>query len=56
MKAYLKNGQTIRISQKIANTIAEEKKAGGYHFITETYKIGKNVKLFIDIREIIAIK
>ena len=56
MKAYLKSGQTIRVSQKIANAIVDAKKSGDGEFLTEHFKVGKNVKTFIDVREVIAIR
>lgn len=60
MKAYLKNGRTIKISQKAANEIAsmkiKETNPEGNVILTSKNKISKNLNFLIDIEEVIAIR
>ena len=60
MKAYLKNGKTIRISQKAANEIAEMKKKesnpDGEQILTGKNKFSGNLFFLIDVEEVIAIR
>ena len=60
MKAYLKNGKTIRISQEAANKIAEmkvkETNPEGNQILTAKKAFNKNLMFLIDVEEVIAIR
>lgn len=60
MKAYLKNGKTIRISKTAANQIAEmkvkETNPDGNQILTAKKGIKKNIIFLIDVEEVIAIR
>lgn len=60
MKAYLKNGKIIRISQDIANKITEMKKSdtnpNGEQILTRKLTKNNNITFLIDVEEVIAIK
>jgi len=56
MKVYLKNGQTVKINQKIANEIVEMKIKGDSNTIVTRNIISNNVFAYLDVDEIIAIR
>lgn len=62
MKAYLKNGNTVRITQQMANDIAEMKiqqskdPKNATNFLVSRNIISKNVFAFIDIDEVVAVR
>ena len=59
MKAYLKNGRTVKITQKMANEIVEMKIAQstkGDNTIVTRSVYSNNVFAYLDIDEIIAIR
>ena len=56
MKAYLKNGQTVKINQKIANEIVDMKIKGNSNTIVTRNVFSDNVFAYLDVDEIIAIR
>ena len=57
MKAYFKNGKTIRISQKLANEIVDMITSNdGKNVLISKHFISENVFAYFDITKIIAIK
>ena len=62
MKAYLKNGKTIRVPQSVANDITKmkiqqsEDPKNASNFLVSRHFISKNVFLCIDIDEVVAIR
>lgn len=57
MKAYLKSGQVIRVSQQTAEAIVEVKTSGKQNYVIErSIMKPKPLYLFIDPEEVVAIK
>ena len=61
MRAYLKNGRTVKITQKIANDIVnmkieQGKNPGSENTLVSRNIISNNVFAYLDIDEIIAIR
>ncbi len=56
MRAYLKNGRIIKISQKAANMAADFAREGTHGYLFETLKVSNNLTFMIDSSEIVAIR
>ena len=53
---YLKNGQTVKITQKLANDIVDMKLKGDTNTIVSRNIISKNVFAYLDVDDVIAIR
>lgn len=56
MRAYLKNGKSVRITQEQANQIIETKQDAENDSLVGRLKINNNICFYLDVDEVILIK